>query len=1354
MTDVNHPEDPGPSGSYRLLTLGRASLRFVPEEGEPEEILGAGKPLAVLVYLASSPDHSATRDHLVDLLWANLDLDSARHALRQALWYLRKRIGREAIRSRGDGVALATPLDVDHHRFLDAIENGDLQKAIELYRGEFLPVFAAPGGARFEKWTDTERYRLRTHFLRAARTVVQERLADARFEEAKDLAERAREAAPLRQQTWRLLLETLVASGDQVRAKIESHAFEKKLEEIEGPPKPSIRRLIDSIREQTEDPGPQWNAPSGRLFEPELIGREEPFAKILAAWQRIRSGAGRRLHVTGAAGVGKSRLLAEVEARLESMGARVVHLKAQPGERDLPYAFASALAAELSELPGAEGVPEGAASSLVALNPKLTDTYPIAPDRSTAEEALRHRSLAVSTLFETVASAESTALLIDDLHWVDRFSRQVLSSLFGKIRDLSVLVVTTSRGRETEPQRPPKGPRRIELRPFTEEEIERSLASLGTLPDTSWADDLPRILLAATGGSPLLLLETLRLALDEKWLELEKKAWRCPTPELLPTRLSEGEALRRRVEDLPIQSRRLLLQLAVSGRDVPREVLEEALPEVSAEIVEEVLRDLEVRGFVSHRNGSWRVAHDELAGATLDAADSEELRRARRSLGVALSEVVQNDPDELVRAGRHLLQAGEGSRVTDIFTRWTEILRGLGDRRAPGELAEAFAGEDKDVELLDSLVGELPMRLRLRPRAYRTLAAASLVLIVSLSLAGVFLWKGSSEPDVNLYVFPSAGDGTVSGRELALTGSLITERAAIGPLEESSEELSQLEDLRTRHPVLPSPSGDQWAYVRTVTDSGGWEAYLVEEDGSRRRLTFTPGDDVPMAWSPDGRYLVVQTSRWNRFGWHSLALVEVGTGEIRRLTTGPHDDHDAVWSNDGTRIAFRREVRRPLSAEDHETQIQQLLCRIDFDGTHEECFEVRKGTTVNLLAWEAGGSLLALVTEDEGDRFLGRLERGSREFEVIDASTRRAVVSPDGRWIACLRSVPGEGLRWHAYRIGRRDRAVILSGISDLPAWALSWGYPRGSVFPLERLEIRAPDTAAVGVPQRLRAEGFTKGEQPLSSSSIRWSLVSSSERASIDSEDGLLLPLEPGPLAVRASAGGWRSDTVELVATAASSETLLTEAWGDPLKVRWIPFGSPRPVITNRDLGHPSLWVGGDGTFHSGVYSRWSHAESGPVGAAVRVATPRTAPASQELHVGFYEWSQPGAVEVWDHRTGALPAKKATCSVRYPGGDGMHTSDQLTTASGNVSVDQALGSGDPYTLTLQLFPDGTCGIAVDGKPIARSDVAGGWKSPLRIVLQGKSVDTRMVVDSLRLWRGIREYVDWADLEGWNPAGN
>ena len=69
----------------KLVTFGDPGLHVGDGQGVTV-VLRPGKPLALIVYLASSPHHTARRAHLIDLLWSDRDAKAGSGALRQTLW--------------------------------------------------------------------------------------------------------------------------------------------------------------------------------------------------------------------------------------------------------------------------------------------------------------------------------------------------------------------------------------------------------------------------------------------------------------------------------------------------------------------------------------------------------------------------------------------------------------------------------------------------------------------------------------------------------------------------------------------------------------------------------------------------------------------------------------------------------------------------------------------------------------------------------------------------------------------------------------------------------------------------------------------------------------------------------------------------------------------------------------------------------------------------------------------------------------------------------------------------------------------------------------------------------------------
>jgi len=111
-------------------------------------------------------------------------------------------------------------------------------------------------------------------------------------------------------------------------------------------------------------------------------------------------------------------------------------------------------------------------------------------------------------------------------------------------------------------------------------------------------------------------------------------------------------------------------------------------------------------------------------------------------------------------------------------------------------------------------------------------------------------------------------------------------------------------------------------------------------------------------------------------------------------------------------------------------------------------------------------------------------------------------------------------------------------------------------------------------------------------------------------------------------------------------------------------------------------------------------------------------------------------------------------CGFVYPAGDGAHHLHQGRVGGQEVELDPSVASGEPFTVRLQLFPDGTCGVAIDSIPLFRGDVRTMHASPNRIFLAGESLNTRVLVGEVEVWEGIPGYLDWSSLR-WDPqSGN
>src|SRR5262245_25537935 len=165
----------------------------------------------------------------------------------------------------------------------------------------------------------------------------------------------------------------------------------------------------------------------------ELVGRQAERDRLCEALERVRLGAGSLVLIAGEAGVGKTRLAEEVAetGRVPALRGRASQATAAP------YApIVAALRAYLRANPRGLDDAGSLRAHLAPILPELGDAAP-ATDRATLFEAVRRA-------FEQIAR-EPHVVLLDDLHWSDDATLDLLAGLTEPLTDLSLLVLATYR---------------------------------------------------------------------------------------------------------------------------------------------------------------------------------------------------------------------------------------------------------------------------------------------------------------------------------------------------------------------------------------------------------------------------------------------------------------------------------------------------------------------------------------------------------------------------------------------------------------------------------------------------------------------------------------------------------------------------------------------------------------------------------------------------------------------------------------------------------------------------------------------------------------------------------------------
>ena len=748
---------------------------------------------------------------------------------------------------------------------------------------------------------------------------------------------------------------------------------------------------------------------------------------------------------------------------------------------------------------------------------------------------------------------------------------------------------------------------------------------------------------------------------------------------------------------------------------------------------------------------AWLPAHDEIAAHTLELSSEDALRTAHSALGGTLARDAGEDTQQLIRAGRQL-EAGAATRELEgVYRRLVVASRKRGERRRPADLAADVLGEAPAPAHVRRLTASLPIYIRFGLTTGRRVAAGAVAVLAALTAGiAVLVTPNPPPPDAVLIAVAQTedGGGTVYSVPIYREGW-----QALSPLDirAQGKPRPELSTLAQQSAVAFRPDGSTWVYQRTVSDSGELELFLVGEKGIEKRLTTSPGDDAQASWAPDGRSLVFGTVRWNPRHRQDLAVLDLETGRLRPLTQNNHSDLYPRWSPDGTRVAFVRlflEMRPPE------------ICWITVDARVERCTRIQGYVPIKILGWYDSGQVLAVV-DSAAQEMVARVDLGSQTVRVVDRLCRGVISSPDGRWVACIREeTASRALAWYVFPVDRPDQARRVEfGSMSSKDFFLVWRSAGAPSRYLERVEIVGP---AVPIPldatHRLRVRGFDAAGHASDIPVLVW-WSADTAIATVDSA-GTLEPKRVGTVTVHVSAGGWRHDSVRVTIQPPGYTTVLEERWTNNLSTNWVPFGVPRPVLTTGPDGVPALWHRGDSTYHSGVYSRRTFTAARGLGMDALVSTPIDELQWQSVSISLNSQLDSAPLADWDHRTGSPPSAPSAgsdvCSMIYPRGDGFLWLQRVGLGAGGsyglVLAEPWLRSGRWYTVRFQIFPDGRCGIAVDGQPLWRSDSPVAVDRLYRVRLEGKSVRTRILVGPLQVWEGVRGDVNWSLLDRQDAA--
>ena len=427
-------------------------------------------------------------------------------------------------------------------------------------------------------------------------------------------------------------------------------------------------------------------------------GREGEFAVLCGAWKSAENGRGQAVLIQGEAGVGKSRLVEHLLNDSALARAKVISMAALALDEDSPLrpfvsyfrAEAGLLSQDSPALCGEKiaAILEGSDEQKDTALPIVTELAAVpALDTSTAKlppNELREATLNILTgQFLARSRKQSLCIVVEDLHWIDPSSAELLDRLIERISDLPVLLLMTSRMSLAQSLRKSCCVRVLPLPPLGREHVIGMLNYL-----FRYSNVKPKAVTEIankTDGVPLFVEEVGRALLSQTGRDLEK----VEVSNLIPASLED--LLMARLDSCG-PAKEIAQVAAVAGRSVFPDLLASVCDANRADLARPLATLLTVGVFERHlaAGGEYYMFSHALVR---DVAYASLLRSRRKELHAKVARAIQTlDPSavalnpeilalhltqggEIEAAAPHWLEAGRRNLARSALTEAVRVLQ-------------------------------------------------------------------------------------------------------------------------------------------------------------------------------------------------------------------------------------------------------------------------------------------------------------------------------------------------------------------------------------------------------------------------------------------------------------------------------------------------------------------------------------------------------------------------------------------------------------------------------------------------------------------------------------------------------
>jgi class 3 adenylate cyclase len=443
-----------------------------------------------------------------------------------------------------------------------------------------------------------------------------------------------------------------------------------------------------------------------------LIGREEELSLLEDALLAANRGEGQMVLLAGEAGMGKTRLATDLQKGALKRGTPVLWGSCSEADFALPYLpFVEAIGNYLAEA-NQELLRERlgpARSELASLFPQL-GSEDLSGDHGDPTERKQRLFEAVLSLLRIAAEGHGLLVVLEDLHWADAATRELVDYLSRRLRSARILVLATYRSDEIHRRHPlsrlvhswrrTTAAQVIELHPLGPAGIANMVSAIFDGVTMPAADR--DVINSRSEGNPFVLEELLKVALDRGFVYRTSTGWDTKALTGLSLPQTVRDTILLRVERLDEDQAGILRTAAVLGPSFAYPTL------VAVSGQDEAAVQTALHGFVQQQlmeaqlgvRGRYRFRH----ALTREAIYEDLIEPAREELHGKAAAVLRSMPETAaVDLAHHLVAAGRWAEAVPVCIKaaedaerrqgysdaaelYTRILPHLNDRLMRGQI--------------------------------------------------------------------------------------------------------------------------------------------------------------------------------------------------------------------------------------------------------------------------------------------------------------------------------------------------------------------------------------------------------------------------------------------------------------------------------------------------------------------------------------------------------------------------------------------------------------------------------------------------------------------------------------------